>query len=225
MVMDLAHNEAGLEAMLEIMSGVRRPGARLLLGLGAVGDRHGRADRRARRDRGARAATWWPSGTRSTTCAAARMDEIDALLRAGAERVGVTDIESYHTEVGAWRRWSPRPTGRRRRADVPRRAPGGLRLARRARRHAGLPGRARGARCAPLRCEHLPGPDERARPGQRALGQPGPGAEVERAGVRGRVRAAATRRHAGLVRTCLWPHRVFGRGLGWAVTGPAGRGS
>ncbi len=38
-VMDLAHNEAGLEALLEIMSGVRRPGARLLLGLGAVGDR------------------------------------------------------------------------------------------------------------------------------------------------------------------------------------------
>ena len=39
MVIDLAHNEAGLEALLEIMNGVRRPGARLLLGLGAVGDR------------------------------------------------------------------------------------------------------------------------------------------------------------------------------------------
>ena len=38
-VMDLAHNEAGLEALLEIMNGVRRPGCRLLLGLGAVGDR------------------------------------------------------------------------------------------------------------------------------------------------------------------------------------------
>ncbi len=38
-VIDLAHNEAGLEALLEIMNGVRRPGARLLLGLGAVGDR------------------------------------------------------------------------------------------------------------------------------------------------------------------------------------------
>ena len=31
-VIDLAHNEAGLEALLEIMNGVRRPGARLLLG-------------------------------------------------------------------------------------------------------------------------------------------------------------------------------------------------
>ena len=38
-VMDLAHNEAGLEALIEIMNGVRRPGCRLLLGLGAVGDR------------------------------------------------------------------------------------------------------------------------------------------------------------------------------------------
>ena len=38
-VVDLAHNEAGLEALLEIMNGVRRPGGRLLLGLGAVGDR------------------------------------------------------------------------------------------------------------------------------------------------------------------------------------------
>ena len=38
-VLDLAHNEAGLEAMVEIMNGVRRPGARVLLGLGAVGDR------------------------------------------------------------------------------------------------------------------------------------------------------------------------------------------
>ena len=39
MVVDLAHNEAGLEALLEIMAGVRRPGGRLLLGLGVVGDR------------------------------------------------------------------------------------------------------------------------------------------------------------------------------------------
>ena len=38
-MIDLAHNEAGLEALLEIMAGVRPPGARLLLGLGAVGDR------------------------------------------------------------------------------------------------------------------------------------------------------------------------------------------
>ena len=38
-VIDLAHNEAGLEALLEIMNGVRQPGGRLLLGLGTAGDR------------------------------------------------------------------------------------------------------------------------------------------------------------------------------------------
>ncbi len=39
MVVDLAHNEAGLEALLEIMNGIRPPGGRLLLGVGTAGDR------------------------------------------------------------------------------------------------------------------------------------------------------------------------------------------
>jgi cyanophycin synthetase len=38
-VIDLAHNEAGLEALLEIMNGLRPPGGRLLLGVGTAGDR------------------------------------------------------------------------------------------------------------------------------------------------------------------------------------------
>ncbi|MCW2803911.1 MAG: putative ligase [Propionibacteriaceae bacterium] len=38
-VVDLAHNEAGLEALLEIMNGIRPPGGRLLLGVGTAGDR------------------------------------------------------------------------------------------------------------------------------------------------------------------------------------------
>ena len=38
-VIDLAHNEAGLEALLEIMTGIRPPGGRLLLGVGSAGDR------------------------------------------------------------------------------------------------------------------------------------------------------------------------------------------
>jgi cyanophycin synthetase len=38
-VIDLAHNEAGLEALLEIMSGIRPSRGRLLLGLGTAGDR------------------------------------------------------------------------------------------------------------------------------------------------------------------------------------------
>ena len=38
-VIDLAHNEAGLEALLEIMKGIRPPGGRLLLAVGTAGDR------------------------------------------------------------------------------------------------------------------------------------------------------------------------------------------
>jgi cyanophycin synthetase len=38
-VIDLAHNEAGLEALLEIMNGIRQPHGRLLLGVGTAGDR------------------------------------------------------------------------------------------------------------------------------------------------------------------------------------------
>jgi cyanophycin synthetase len=38
-VIDLAHNEAGLEALLEIMRGIKTPGGRLLLGVGTAGDR------------------------------------------------------------------------------------------------------------------------------------------------------------------------------------------
>ena len=38
-VIDLAHNEAGLQALLEIARGIRPPGGRLLLGVGTAGDR------------------------------------------------------------------------------------------------------------------------------------------------------------------------------------------
>jgi cyanophycin synthetase len=38
-VVDLAHNEAGLEALLDVCAGLRMPGAQLHLGLGTAGDR------------------------------------------------------------------------------------------------------------------------------------------------------------------------------------------
>ena len=48
--------------MVEIMNGVRRPGARLLLGLGAVGDRTDELIEKLGEIAG-REPTWWPSGT------------------------------------------------------------------------------------------------------------------------------------------------------------------
>ncbi len=139
-VMDLAHNEAGLEALLEIMDGVRRPGARLLLGLGAVGDRTDELID-ALGEIGAKGSDVVAIGHKEHYLRGRTMDEIDALLRAGAARVGVEDIETYDDRG----RVPGRPgragaTGRRRRAHVPRRAPGGVRLDRRARRDARLPG-------------------------------------------------------------------------------------
>ena len=97
-VMDLAHNEAGLEALLEIMEGVRRSDARLLLGLGAVGDRTDELID-ALGEIGAKGSDVVAIGHKERYLRDRTMDEIDALLRAGAARVGVTDIETYKTEV------------------------------------------------------------------------------------------------------------------------------
>ena len=97
-VIDLAHNEAGLEALLEIMNGVRRPDARLLLALGVVGDRQDDLIEKlaeiAARDSDVLAIAHKDRYLRGREVA-----DLDALMRAGAERVGVTEIASYPTEV------------------------------------------------------------------------------------------------------------------------------
>jgi cyanophycin synthetase len=99
-VVDLAHNEAGLEALLEIMNGVRRPGARLLLGLGAVGDRQDDlVDRLG--EMGARDADVLVIAHKERYLRGRTIDELDHLFRAGASRVGVEDVPAYPTEVEA----------------------------------------------------------------------------------------------------------------------------
>ena len=97
-VMDLAHNEAGLEALLEIMAGVRRPGSRLLLGLGAVGDRQDDLIEKLG-EIGARDSDVVAIGHKQHYLRGREQADLDALLRAGAERVGVTDLTSYDTEL------------------------------------------------------------------------------------------------------------------------------
>jgi cyanophycin synthetase len=97
-VVDLAHNEAGLEALLEIMAGVRRPGGRLLLALGAVGDRQDDVlmalGERAARDADVAVVAHKEKYLRGRTTA-----ELDDLFRAGAARVGVEHLASYPTEL------------------------------------------------------------------------------------------------------------------------------
>jgi cyanophycin synthetase len=97
-VIDLAHNEVGLEALLEIMDGVRRPGARLLLGLGAVGDRTDDLIGRLG-EIGAMGADVVAIAHKEKYLRGRERGELDRLLRDGAERVGVTDVTSYDTEV------------------------------------------------------------------------------------------------------------------------------
>jgi cyanophycin synthetase len=97
-VMDLAHNEAGLEAMVEIMRGVREPGRRLLLGLGAVGDRQDDLLEMLG-EIAARDADVVAIGHKQNYLRGRTMEELESLLRAGAERVGMTDIASYPTEL------------------------------------------------------------------------------------------------------------------------------
>jgi cyanophycin synthetase len=99
-VIDLAHNEAGLEALFEIMNGVRPPGARLLIGLGVVGDRQDdlieKLGEIAARDSDVIAIGHKEKYLRGRT-----RDELDELMRTGAARVGVTSFASYPTEVAA----------------------------------------------------------------------------------------------------------------------------
>jgi cyanophycin synthetase len=97
-VIDLAHNEVGLEALLEIMNGVRPPGRRLLLGLGAVGDRTDELIGRLG-EIGAMGADVVAIGHKQQYLRGRTIEELDTLLRDGAERVGVTDVTSYDTEV------------------------------------------------------------------------------------------------------------------------------
>jgi cyanophycin synthetase len=99
-VVDLAHNEAGLEALLEILRGVRRPGARLLLGLGAVGDRQDDLVE-SLAEMGARDADVVVVGHKQKYLRGRTVDELDELFRAGAARVGVEDLTSYPTELEA----------------------------------------------------------------------------------------------------------------------------
>ncbi|WP_246456149.1 Mur ligase family protein [Nocardioides mesophilus] len=97
-VVDLAHNEAGLEALLEIMNGVRRPEGRLLLGLGAVGDRQDDLVE-ALGEMGARDADVVVVAHKDGYLRGRSTVELDELFRRGASRVGVADVASYPTEV------------------------------------------------------------------------------------------------------------------------------
>jgi cyanophycin synthetase len=97
-VIDLAHNEAGLEALIEVMQGLCQPGGRTLLGLGTAGDRTDEIvsalGELAARDCDAVVIVHKERYLRGR-----EIDELDALYRAGAARVGVDEVPSYRSEL------------------------------------------------------------------------------------------------------------------------------
>ena len=99
-VIDLAHNEAGLQALLEIMAGLRPPGGRLLLALGSPGDR---ADDmvEAMGAMGARGTDLVVIGHKTKYLRGRDPLEIDEVFRRGTSSVGVEDVVSYPTELEA----------------------------------------------------------------------------------------------------------------------------
>jgi cyanophycin synthetase len=99
-VIDLAHNEAGLEALLEIMAGLRPPDGRLLLALGSPGDR---ADDmvEAMGAIGARGTDRVVIGHKTKYLRGRDPKEIDEVFRRGTGSVGVDDVPSYPTELDA----------------------------------------------------------------------------------------------------------------------------
>ena len=99
-VVDLAHNEVGLEALLEILDGVRRPGGRILLGLGVVGDRSDELIETVA-EMAARGSDVVAIGHKERYLRGRTVEELDELMMAGAARVGVTGIPAYPTEVAS----------------------------------------------------------------------------------------------------------------------------
>lgn len=97
-ILDLAHNEVGVTALLEVMNGLRQPGARLLLAMGTAGDRtedllSGLAEIAAR-DTDRLVIVQKDSYLRGRTAA-----EMDAIFRAAAAGFGVEDVPSFADEL------------------------------------------------------------------------------------------------------------------------------
>jgi cyanophycin synthetase len=100
LVMDLAHNEAGLEALLEVLHGLVAPGGRVLLGLGAVGDRTDEL-LSALGEIAAKGVDVLVVGHKERYLRGRTTDEMDTLFREGAARVGVESVPAHPTELEA----------------------------------------------------------------------------------------------------------------------------
>jgi len=101
-VLDLAHNEAGLAALVEVMRGLCPPGSRTLLALGTAGDRTddimAGLGETAARDADAVVIVHKQRYLRGR-----EMEALSEVYRSGAARVGVDEIPAYGSELDGLR--------------------------------------------------------------------------------------------------------------------------
>jgi cyanophycin synthetase len=97
-VVDLAHNEAGLEALMDVAHGLVVPGGRVHLGLGLAGDRTDELLESIGELAGLRA-DHVVAAHKAHYLRGRTMAELEAHLRVGLARAGVADIDSYETEL------------------------------------------------------------------------------------------------------------------------------
>ncbi|MGH9244114.1 MAG: Mur ligase family protein [Acidimicrobiales bacterium] len=101
-VLDLAHNEVGLEALLEIMNGLRPSGGRLLLAIGTAGDRTDDL-LRGMGEIGAKGADHVVIAHKAKYLRGRTIENMERLFREGMEAVGVTGAPAHPTELDSLR--------------------------------------------------------------------------------------------------------------------------
>jgi cyanophycin synthetase len=99
-VLDLAHNEAGVAALVEVLHGLRAPGRTVRLALGSPGDRTDDIIRGIG-ELGARGADRVVIGHKEYYLRGRPAEELAGLLVAGAAAVGVHDVPIHPTELAA----------------------------------------------------------------------------------------------------------------------------
>jgi cyanophycin synthetase len=97
-VVDLAHNEDGLHALLEVAQGLRLPGASVRLAMGTAGDRTEELIR-SLGEIGGRGSDQVVIANKAAYARGRSHDEMTALFRAGLADVGRTADEVYETEL------------------------------------------------------------------------------------------------------------------------------
>jgi cyanophycin synthetase len=97
-VIDLAHNEAGLEALLEIMNGIRPPQGRLLLGVGTAGDRSDEVFVRLGEIAGL-SADVVEIAYKSNYLRGRSTDQVGQLIKQGAGHAGVDILREHDSEL------------------------------------------------------------------------------------------------------------------------------